>query len=145
MAPGGPTAGSPPAGAGIHDGLVTPLSASLYSGMEVLPLVGFQDHLLRRFARAEMVRLREGAEFAVLREVADEVWVLAEGSAEFQLEDRRPGSPTRGSRQIHRLGEPTRLLVPFGVHVRILSRSNATLLLRFMTHHEIEDRPLPEG
>jgi len=131
--------------AGIHDGLVAPLSTILRGGVEVLPLVAFQDHLLRRFGRAEIVRLREGAEFTVLREVADEVWVLVGGSAEFQLDDRRPGSPTRGSRQIIQAGEPARVLVPFGVHARILSRSQATLLVRFMTHSESEDRPLPEG
>ncbi len=78
------------------------------------------------------------------REGADEVWVLAEGSAEFHMEDRRPGSPTRGFRQVHQFAEPGRLLLPFGVRLRILSRSNSTLLLRFMTHSEIEDRPLPD-
>ena len=143
----------PPSGAGgasdtgdaeIHDGLVTPLSTSVRPGEEVLPLVAFQDHLLRRFGRAELLRLGDGAEFNAWREVSDEVWVLADGSAEFVLEDRRPGSPTRGASQIHQLAEPARLLVPFGVHLRILSRSKATLLLRFMTHSEIEDRPLPD-
>ena len=145
MPPSGASGSSSGGDGEIHDGLVTPLSTSVRPGVEVLPLVAFQDHLMRRFGRAELLRLREGAEFTAWREVADEVWVLADGSAEFQLEDRRPGSPTRGSRQIHQFAEPARLLVPFGVRLRILSRSKATLLLRFMTHSEIEDRPLPEG
>jgi hypothetical protein len=136
----GPT--SPSTGDAIHDGLITPLAPSSRSWGEAMPILAFQDHLLRRFGRIELIRLRDEGEFEGRRTVADEVWALVEGAADVLLADERQDSPTRGARQSHRLEAPTRLLLPFGVHLRIVARSGAALLLRIMTHSEAEDPPV---
>ena len=133
---------APPKGAAIHDGLVAPLASSPRSGGEAVPILAFDDHLLRRFGSTELLRLRNKSEFDVRREVADEVWVLLEGAADFHLKDGRQDSPTRGVRQTHHLATPTRLLLPFGVHLRVVARSSLALLLRIMTHGEAEDPPV---
>ena len=145
MAVAGKGASAPSAGAAIHDGLVTPMATSPRPGGEAIPIVDFQNHLLRRFGRAELIRLHDEGEFEVRRGVADEVWALLEGAADIHLEDERQDSPTRGVHQTHRLDAPTRLLVPFGVHLRVVARSSAALLLRIMTHSEAEDPPVSGG
>jgi len=133
---------SPSTNDAIHDGLVTPLAPSSRPWGEAMPIVAFQDHLLRRFGRTELIRLRDQGEFEGRRRVADEVWALLEGAADVYLEDGRQDSPTRGVRQTQRLDAPTRLLLPFGVHLRIVARSGAALFLRIMTHSEAEDPPV---
>jgi hypothetical protein len=123
----------------IHDVLLTPLTAAADGRQAIL---GFEDHLLRRFGSAELIRLRPGESFLVLRAMADEIWVLLDGAAEFELTDKRPISPTGGASQSLRMGSSARLLVPFGVRLRV--RPDPTVsLLRIMSHSESEDPPLP--
>ena len=125
----------------IHDVLLTPL-ASAPAGRQAI--LAFEDHLLRRFGSAEVVRLGPGETFRVLRGKADEVWALLEGAAEFQLEDQRSTSPTLAVSQAVRMKTPTRLLLPFGVRLLVRPDPRA-LLLRIMTHSEADDPPLPEN
>jgi hypothetical protein len=132
---------SPSQETAIYDGQATPLPSIGRPGGEVTPIVGFQDHLLRRFGRAELVRLSRNGEFEVRRKVADEIWVLVEGTADFHLDDGRAESPTQGTRETHHLASPTRLLVPFGVGLRVVARSTSAVFLRIMTHSEVEDPP----
>jgi mannose-6-phosphate isomerase-like protein (cupin superfamily) len=127
--------------AGVHDALVTPLALG---GSGVHAVLSFDDHLLRRFGAAQVVRLDAGDRFRALRVTADEVWVLLEGAAEVRLEDTRPDSPTHDVRQAVALDAPTRLLVPFGVRFEVEARPRA-VLLRFMTHTEREDPPTIEN
>jgi len=122
----------------IHDVLLTPL-ASAPAGRRAI--LSFEDHLLRRFGSAEVVRLGPGEAFRVLREKADEIWALLDGAADFLLEDTRPISPTLGVNQAVRMDSPARLLLPFGVRLLVRPDPRA-LLLRIMTHSEAED-PLP--
>jgi hypothetical protein len=124
----------------IHDALLTSL-ASDEAGR--LAVVAFEDHLLRRFGRAEILRLRPGEGFAVLRVMADEVWTLIEGSAQLELEDTRAASPTTGARHSTKMDTPARLLLPFGVRLHVRATSPA-LLLRIMTHSDAEDPPAAE-
>jgi hypothetical protein len=131
---------SPPT-AGIHDALVTPLRTDEGGRLSIL---AFEDHLLRRFGRAEIVRLAPGGAYQVLRVKADEVWTLVEGAAELRMEDTRAVSPTSGVSQTAVFDSPTRFLLPFGVRLRIRAVS-ASLLLRLMTHSETEDTPGPEN
>lgn len=126
---------------GIHDALVTPLTPD-EDGR--LPILAFEDHLLRRFGRVEIVRLNPGLGFRVLRIKADEVWTLIEGSADLRLEDTRAGSPTSGARQSVVAESPTRVLIPFGVRLHV-STASAAVLLRVMTHSEAEDPPAREA
>ncbi|MBF8255408.1 MAG: hypothetical protein HW375_315 [Anaerolineales bacterium] len=125
----------------IHDVLLTPLSSAPAGRQAIL---AFEDHLLRRFGSAEVVRLGPGETFRVLRGKADEVWALLEGAAEFQLEDQRSTSPTLAVSQAVRKETPTRLLLPFGVRLLVRPDPRA-LLLRIMTHSEADDPPLPEN
>jgi hypothetical protein len=129
------------AGKAVHDVLVTPLPTG---GPGALSILSFEDHLLRRFGSAQLVRLEPGETFSGLRASADEVWALIEGGAEFHLEDTRPISPTLGVLQSVVADGPTRLLVPFGVRLRVHPHPRA-VLLRIMTHTEREDPPEPEG
>jgi hypothetical protein len=125
----------------IHDVLLTPLSSAPAGRQAIL---AFEDHLLRRFGSAEVVRLGPGQAFRVMREKADEVWALLEGAAEFQLEDQRSTSPTLAVSQAVRMETPTRLLLPFGVRLLVRPDPRA-LFLRIMTHSEADDPPLPEN
>ena len=129
------------AGAAVHDVLVTTLPTGGPGAQSVL---SFEDHLLRRFGSAQLVRLEPGDTFSCLRASADEVWALVEGGAELHLEDTRPISPTLGALQSVIADGPTRVLVPFGVRLRVRPRPRA-VLLRIMTHSEREDPPEPEG
>ena len=131
-----------PRGTSIHDVVVSQLRPGP-DAPETLAVVSFEDHLLRRFGSALVLRLPAGADFAALRETADEVWAILEGTAEFILDDTRPISPTRAARQVLRCESPTRFLLPFGVRLRIRPATEA-LLLRLMTHSVREDPPLPE-
>jgi hypothetical protein len=133
-----PTPSSEP---NVHDALVTALASP---GAGRLGILAFEDHLLRRFGSAEVVRLTPGDDFRVLRAKADEVWALLEGVAEFDLEDRRPSSPTLAVRQAIRLETPTRILLPFGVRLHVRPTPEA-FLLRLMSHSEREDPPAPEN
>jgi len=126
---------------GIHDVLLTPLSSAPAGRQAIL---AFEDHLLRRFGSAEVVRLGPGETFRVLRGKADEVWALLEGAAEIQLEDQRSTSPTLAVSQAVRMETPTRLLLPFGVRLLVRPDPRA-LLLRIMTHSEADDPPLSEN
>ena len=125
----------------IHDVLLTPLSTAPAGRQAIL---AFEDHLLRRFGSAEVVRLGPGEPFRVLREKADEIWALLDGAAEFLLEDTRPTSPTLGVKQAVRMDSPARLLVPFGVQLEVRPDPKASLL-RIMSHSEREDAPLPDN
>jgi 5-deoxy-D-glucuronate isomerase len=125
----------------LHDGLVTPLTPAAPGR---LPVLAFEDHLLRRFGGAEVVRLAAGDTFQVRRTVADEVWVLLAGEAEFHLDDLRVASPTHGARQAVRSTSPIRVLLPFGVRLEVRAGVEA-LLLRVMTHSEREDPPAAES
>ena len=125
----------------IHDVLLTPL-ASAPAGRQAI--LAFEDHLLRRFGSAEVIRLGPGEAFRVLREKADEIWALLDGAAEFLLEDTRPTSPTLGVKQAVRMDSPARLLVPFGVQLEVRPDPKASLL-RIMSHSEREDPSLLEN
>jgi hypothetical protein len=125
----------------IHDALLTTLSSGPAGRQAIL---SFEDHLLRRFGSAEVIRLGTPETFRVLRAEADEVWTLLEGAADFQLEDRRPISPTFGVRQVVRMKTPTRLLLPFGVRLLVRADPRA-LLLRLMSHSERMDPPMADS
>ena len=125
----------------IHDVLLTPL-ASPPAGRQAI--LAFEDHLLRRFGSAEVIRLGPGEAFRVLREKADEIWALLDGAAEFRLEDKRSTSPTLAVSQAVRMDSPARLLVPFGVQLEVRPDPKASLL-RIMSHSEREDPSLPEN
>lgn len=119
----------------IHDLHIAPLM------VERLPharrMVGLRDddHLLRRFGQAEIISLRPGEVLELkVREVADEVWALFEGRVEFVWEDLRQGSPTLGCGHRMTTGQPTRVLVPFGVRFTVLALDGPATLLRIATH-----------
>jgi hypothetical protein len=126
---------------GIFDAVLAPLTPEADGRLTIL---AFEDHLLRRFGREEIIRLQPGEAFRILRGRADEVWILVDGSADLDLEDTRAVSPTSGERRSIKIVGPTRLLLPFGVRMDLRAVS-PTLLLRIMTHSETEDRPSPEA
>jgi hypothetical protein len=126
----------------IHDLFVKRLSPQSSAVGRRLPVLRYTDHLLRRFGMAEAIELNAGQSMGPqLRTVADEAWALVEGQVEFEWEDRREGSPTRG--RVHRLrcNEPTLVLAPFGVAFACRAVDGPARLIRLASHapDEIED------
>ncbi|MGD8813216.1 MAG: hypothetical protein PVI78_01925 [Anaerolineales bacterium] len=105
------------------------------------------DHLLRRFGLAEVVRADSETEpYLSLRAVADEVWALIDGRVEFRWHDIRKESPTFGNQHQITCDRPTLVLAPFGVAFGFRPLEGSALLLRLATHSEgvhEEDRRLP--
>lgn len=119
----------------IPDLLIKPLSEREVEGGRLLPLLEFDDHLLRRFGRMELIVLRANARLQpILREVADEVWLTLEGEIEGFWLDRRPNSPSTGICEKHLLPAQSLALVPFGVAFACRTGTEACTLLRVMTH-----------
>ena len=119
----------------IQDLFVKTLAASQADGLTRWLALSDQDHLLRRFGLAEVVRVPAGADTGLrLREVADEVWALIEGQVEFVWRDVRSASPTHDHRHRLTCSQPTLVLVPFGVAFGVRSLNSAALLLRLATH-----------
>jgi dTDP-4-dehydrorhamnose 3,5-epimerase len=115
------------------------------SGVRIFPieirqsrmiLVKDEDHLLRRFGQVEVrqVSQSDSADFT-LRAVADEIWVLVEGSAEIALVDRRAKSPTEDQALKLRLGgeESQGVLIPSGVAYAVYA-NDAAQFVRLCTH-----------
>lgn len=124
----------------IHDLFVKPLQAAETGQGEVLPLLRRSDQVLRRFGLAELHRVQAGKRRpSSVRSVADELWALIAGSVEFDWDDRRQGSPTRGETYRLRCDQPTLVLVPFGVAFGITALDGPAELVRFSTHEETDE------
>ncbi len=119
----------------IHDLYVRPLECQDLQEGSKLILLRYQDHLLRRFGLAEAIFLdAEQGWPATTRRVADEAWALVEGKVEFNWLDRRKSSPTRGESFQLNCGEPTLVLVPFGVEFEVRAVGGNAQLIRLATH-----------
>lgn len=104
----------------------------------VLKVLSENDQLLRRFGQVDFIQLVEQGEgFEIYRKEADEVWVVVEGQARFNLLDRREDSPTQNIQNIIDLSadDPLALLVPFGVRCRVSSIVGGKLI-RITTHED---------
>lgn len=139
-----------PARVAIHDVYIRELSASDEAGIRRMTILADHDHLLRRFGLAETIWLAAGQTTGLtVREVADEVWALLEGSVEFVWHDLRSGSPTRDSWLRLTCTQPTLVLAPFGVAFGARGLVDRTSLLRLATHADADPRdasiPWAEG
>jgi dTDP-4-dehydrorhamnose 3,5-epimerase-like enzyme len=121
----------------IHDLYARPLKPQTDERGERWGLLRFEDHLLRRFGLAELVRTTPDAPAALrARSVADEVWILIDGKVEFSWHDLRPGSPTEGRKDRLACTEPTLVLAPFGVAFGYRALEGRASLFRLATHGE---------
>ena len=124
----------------IHDLFAKPLVERASPSDTRLPLLTYRDHLLRRFGLAELVRLEPEAQTETRsRQVADEVWALADGQVEFSWHDLREGSPTQGAQFVLRCDRPTLVLVPFGVAFSVRALKHPAELIRLATHEDPVD------
>ncbi|GMR09713.1 MAG: hypothetical protein BMS9Abin28_0533 [Anaerolineae bacterium] len=124
----------------IHDLCIRPLDMMQDPEGSRLEVLRYSDHLLRRFGLAEVVFVKTGqVRPAMLREVADEVWALVEGSVQFSWKDRRSSSPTRGATYEHYCDQPTLVLAPFGVEFEVRAVDGPAHLLRIATHENDEE------
>ncbi len=124
----------------IHDLYVKPLHGVQRDREQVLPLLHYSDHLLRRFGLAELVSLPSGSSRSPnVQEVADELWALIGGHAQFEWEDQRSDSPTHGARYRLSCDQPTLVLVPFGVAFSVQAFDGVATLVRMATE---EDPPI---
>lgn len=104
--------------------------------------LSYNDHLLRRFGLLEVIRLNPGSRFEpILREEADEVWVLVEGTAECVFRDLRDGSPTSGTVIERTLTRTSQVFLPFGVAFGLSAGDSGAVLLRVATHQPGPDSP----
>jgi dTDP-4-dehydrorhamnose 3,5-epimerase-like enzyme len=123
----------------IHDLFIRTLHLEQDSTGVKLEVLRYSDHLLRRFGFAEIVFLEsDQARPAELRNIADEVWVLVKGSAQFRWRDQRSSSPTHEATYQLDCDQPTLVLVPFGVEFEVRAVSGPAQLLR-LTTHEIDE------
>jgi dTDP-4-dehydrorhamnose 3,5-epimerase-like enzyme len=126
-------------GDSIHDLLIRPIESVDRHGFTRWMALRDADHLLRRFGVAEVVHAEPGSRTELVqRSVADEVWALIEGAADFFWRDLRAGSPTQnGVVRLH-LSEATLMLVPFGVAFGFQTADQNAWLLRLATHTDGE-------
>lgn len=125
------------AGFAIHDLYARSLARRAGEQGDVWGLLRFEDHLLRRFGLLELVRAIPDASPGLrARPIADEIWILVEGSVEFAWHDLRPGSPTEGRPDRLACSEPTLVLVPFGVAFGFRAVGGQATLIRLATHEE---------
>jgi hypothetical protein len=126
----------------IHDLWFRSIPSDGSNGVNLWTVLGFNDHVLRRFGCLQVIRVEAGeaTEFRIRRR-ADEVWSLIEGRVECCWQDLRADSPSRD--QIYRaeLDLPTAVLVPFGVGYGVRATDGPALLLRIMTESEDEGDP----
>jgi hypothetical protein len=133
----------------IPDLFIRPLHPDLSEGHTRMTALRDDDHLLRRFGLAEVVRLCPTQELHLrLRSVADEVWALIEGAAEFHWQDRRPDSHAHGASHLLRAQQPHLVLAPAGVAFGVRALDQPALLLRLATHADndpssADDRTVP--
>lgn len=121
----------------IHDLYIEPISPETFEAGTRWIALRHEDHLLRRFGQAEVVRTLPGhTSEKILHEAADEVWSLIEGEVEFVWHDLRQDSPTYDQRHSHRCDEPTLVLAPFGVEFGYSTFNSPALLLRLSTHSD---------
>jgi hypothetical protein len=131
----------------IHDLFIRKLSAIEQHGEIHIPILAFDDHLLRRFGFAESVRLEpEHQSDMKVREVADEIWASLGGEALFRWRDLREESPSYEQCYERMIQEPTLALIPFGVAFGVQTFNKPVHIIRFSTHLEglhDGDRNLP--
>jgi hypothetical protein len=131
----------------IHDLFISELEPIEMDGQIRMPILSFQDHLLRRFEFAESILLDTKVQTDLkIRAVADEIWISLSGKVQFTWLDMRNYSPSYGSRYEIQSDKPMRVLAPFGVAFGIQTFDEPVHLIRFSTHPEGEhegDRVIP--
>jgi dTDP-4-dehydrorhamnose 3,5-epimerase-like enzyme len=126
---------------GIPDLLIEQLQHELDETSDLIKLLSFDDHLLRRFGQLELIRKDPGElQELSLRAVADEIWFLIGGKVRCICRDLRPGSPSEGQEVQLELSTPSRILVPFGVAFGWHATDESALMLRCSTHQD-DDHP----
>jgi hypothetical protein len=119
----------------IQDLLIKSLPTQTIEGVDTVPLLAFDDHLLRRFGRMEWIHLQpESRSQPFLRQVADEIWIVLSGGVDAYWHDRRLDSPTLGVHEHRYLDANSFLLLPFGIAFGCQTGHGESTLLRVMTH-----------
>ncbi len=126
--------------ANIHDVWIRELSLDRTAYGDRILALRFDDHLLRRFGSLEIIKLApHSMTEPLLRDEADEVWVLVEGSVQCTWRDTREASPTTGDKMVCNLAQPAQIFVPFGVAFAVQTNDTGAVLLRAATHEPCPD------
>jgi len=119
----------------IHDLFIRKLETIHKDGQIRMPILSFEDHLLRRFGFAESILLQpEYRSNMKVRAVADEIWASLNGKVRFCWWDLRSGSPSHEDRYEILTEEPYLVLAPFGVAFGVQTYAEPVHLIRFSTH-----------
>ena len=119
----------------ISDLLIKPLPSQTIEGGNLIPLLKFGDHLLRRFGRMDWIHLQPEASIQpFLRQEADEIWIVIRGEIEAHWHDQRPNSPSLGVREERLVDTNSLMLLPFGIAFGCRTGPAECKLLRVMTH-----------
>jgi hypothetical protein len=130
----------------IHDLFVRELFYQEGADLRCLPVLSFEDHLLRQFGNAEFISAETGySSIGNLRDTADEVWALLRGKVTFYWRDERTNSPTFESEYVQMADTPTLLLVPFGVAFSYQVEDGEALMMRFTTEPHFDSHQTLES
>lgn len=130
----------------IHDLFMRELFYQEGTDTRCLPVLSFEDHLLRQIGSAEFISAETGySSKSTLSNTADEVWAVLRGKVTFYCKDERTNSPTFESEYVQMADTPTLLLVPFGVAFRYQVEDGETLMLRFTTDSHFDSNQNPNS
>jgi len=130
----------------IHDLFVRELYYQEGTDIRCLPVLSFEDHLLRQIGSAEFISAETGySSISSLSDAADAVWALLRGKVTFYWKDERTNSPTFESEYVQMADTPTLLLVPFGVAFRYQVEDGEALMLRFTTDSHFDSHQTPNS
>lgn len=125
----------------IHDLYIRELDYREIGDLKRLPLLRYDDHILRQFGYAEFIRANAGATVNPdIRKAEDEVWVLLKGTVSFSWKDTRENSPTLNLEHRITSEKPMLTLVPFGVAFGYQVKQNEALFVRFATHAPVDSQ-----
>jgi len=130
----------------IHDLFVRELFYQEGMDLHRLPVLNFEDHLLRQIGSAELISAETGySSISSLSDTADEVWALLRGKVTFFWKDERTISPTFEGEYVQMADTPTLMLVPFGVAFRYQVEDGEALMLRFTTDSHFDSHQNPNS
>ena len=127
----------------IHDMILLQRTKEGSPGVNLWPVLSFNDHLLRRFGFIQAIQIEpEHSIRPRVRELADELIFMLDGMITACLKDLRTESRSAGVIFRAALSAGDLLLIPFGVAFKCQAGSLGSTFLRISTHEEDDSAPV---